>query len=46
MQTIITPSRPMWLRIPRAVLIALGFILAVAVLFTIAPIFEITGGGQ
>lgn len=37
---------PLILRIPRAVVWALLFILGVALLFSIAPIMEITGGGK
>lgn len=42
----ITPSRPLWLRIPRAVILGIGFILAVLILFVVAPLLEITGGGK
>lgn len=37
---------PLILRIPRAVALALLFIAGVVLLFAIAPIFEITGGGK
>ena len=40
------PCRPLWWRIPRAVVIALGLIAAVVVIFSIAPWYEITGGGK
>ena len=45
MQTI-TPSRPLWLRIPRAVVLGIGFVLAVLILFVVAPMLELTGGGK
>ena len=37
---------PLILRIPRAVVFGLLFIVGVAVLFAVAPWFEITGGGK
>ena len=40
------PCRPLWWRIPRAVLLALLFIVGVIVLFAVAPWYEITGGGK
>ena len=35
--------RPLWWRIPRAVVLALLFIVGVVVLFAVAPILEIWG---
>lgn len=40
------PCRPLWWRIPRAVVIAMALIAGFALLFAVAPWFEITGGGK